>query len=93
MFARLDAIDRRILARRDRRYDAPIPRWLRYSFVVSAPFIFAFSTAARAGGVWWIVLAVSFAAWLATLVAAVRWERAHRVARTDEFEIAVDRNL
>ena len=90
LWQRLDAIDRRIIARRNSRYDQVPPRWFRYGFVATLPLVFSLQLAVDFGGWWIAVLVPSAIGWCGYFAAALRWERAHRGRRTDEFDIAVD---
>lgn len=91
LWRRLDAVDRRILARRSSRYDQPPPQWVSLSPLVAAPLWLVIIPLARAGG-WALVPLVAAAIALGLYFAAViRWDRKHRLQRADEFEIAIDR--
>lgn len=84
IFSRLDAIDRRILARGDRRYDTPPPLWIRLAAAPSAVIVFVFLQAIHGTGpAWWIVAAIAFAVWCLLVAAVVRWDRTHKIKRVD----------
>jgi len=93
LLSRLNSLDQRVLGARSRRFDAPVPRWHRYAFAGNLPLVIALPLAVGDGGLWWLAVAVGIAVMAAVLIPVGRWERAHKIKRQDEFDIAVDRML
>lgn len=78
LWRRLDAIDRRLLARQDRQFDQPRPWWVRYAFVAMLPLLLVGGFARTNGHAWWVAYAVSALLMVTTIVFVVHWTRAHR---------------
>jgi uncharacterized membrane protein YhhN len=74
-------MDRQILGRRSRAFDAPQPWWVRYAFAVTLPFTLAMLFAINEGRRWWLLAAVLVVPWLGIFLAVMHWSRAHYVPR------------